>query len=98
MNFWLEYVHRKHRGQGYRMSTQSSAALDREAPDELLGRRLVDDSNWITSSVEYMTQVVESCFTFVDFHTPSFNMAKCEYVAVNKQANPVLEDSLKNPP
>ena len=97
MNFWLEYIHKKHKGQGYQMSTQSSETLDRDTPGELLGQMFVDDSNWITSSVHHMTEVVASCSTFVEFHTLSFNRKKCEYMAVNQSEDPTQLDPFQRP-
>jgi len=78
MNFWLKYVHEKHKGQGFKMS--------RAKPwdGELLGQMFIDDSNWFASTVENMTGIIESNETFVKFHGLSFNMKKCEYIVINQ--------------
>ena len=89
MNFWLELVHARHKGEGYRMACA-------EGEDELLGQMFVDDSTWLTSSTQAMTRVIASCQTFVEFHTLSFNRAKCEYMAIN-QRTPQRGEGPRNP-
>ena len=41
MNFWLKYMHKKHEGQGYKMSRAE------RGDQELLGQMFIDDSNWL---------------------------------------------------
>ena len=79
MNFWLKFVHKKHEGEGYRMSQA-------EAGDgELLGQMFIDDSNWFASGVHSMNRIIRSNETFVHFHGLSFNKKKCEYMALNQR-------------
>ena len=78
MNFWLEYIHNRNKGQGYKMDK------GREG-EELLGQMFVDDSNWIANSAGNMTELIEGCEKFVNFHTLSFNKSKCEYMVVNQK-------------
>jgi hypothetical protein len=78
MNFWLTYMHKKHEGQGYRMS--QSSPEDRE----ILGQMFIDDSNWFSNSVANMHAMIHSNELFVHFYGLSFNKKKCEHVAINQ--------------
>ena len=75
MNFWLEYVHIKAKGTGYK--TNSSAP-------ETIGQMFIDDNNWITTNTADMTAMIADCDAFVSFHGLKFNKKKCEYMAVNQ--------------
>jgi ribonuclease HI len=78
MNFWLKYMHKKHEGQGYKMSRAE------RGDQELLGQMFIDDSNWFASSVANLTAMIASNEIFVEFHGLSFNIKKCEYIAINQ--------------
>ena len=75
MNFWLEYVHVKGAGRGYKMN---------DSTPEILGQMMIDDSNWFTNTAGEMTEMVADCNRFVTFHGLKFNKKKCEYMALNQ--------------
>ena len=75
MNFWLEYVHVKGAGRGYKMNNSTP---------EILGQMMIDDSNWFTNTAGEMTEMVADCNRFVTFHGLKFNKKKCEYMALNQ--------------
>ena len=79
MNFWLKYIHKKHKGQGYHMSKASLEDL------QLLGQMFIDDSNWFSGSLKGIQEIMLSNETFVGFHGLSFNMKKCEYIVMNQR-------------
>jgi len=79
MNFWLEYIHVKMRGKGYKMSEDTTT--------EILGRMFVDDSTWVTGNVTTMTEMINNCETFVNFHALEFNKKKSEYAVINQRAD-----------
>ena len=76
MNFWLEYVHNTAEGRGYKMNKGTT---------EIIGQMFIDDSNWISTNAEDMTEIIKDCNTFVSFHGLKFNQKKCEYMAINQQ-------------
>ena len=76
MNFWLEYVHKKRQGEGYKMN---------EETPEIIGQMMIDDSNWFTTTAEGMTDMIKDCTSFVQFHGLKFNEKKCEYMAINQK-------------
>ena len=79
MNFWLKYVNKKHKEEGYRMSQDKTAVMR--------SQMFVDDSNWGTRSVQGMSEMIGSSSEFVEFHGLSFNKKKCGYVVMNQKLN-----------
>ena len=70
MNFWLEYMHNTARGKRYKMNSSAS--------------EIIDDSNWITTTIADMTAMIADYDACVSFHGLKFNKKKCEYMAVNQ--------------
>ena len=64
MNCWLEYVHKKRQGDGYKMN---------EETPEIIGQMMIDDLNWFTPTTEGMTYMIKDCTSFVQFQGLKFN-------------------------
>ena len=76
MTFWLEYVHKKRHGEGYK--------INEETP-EIIGQMMIDDSDWFTTVAEGMTDMIKDRTSFVQFQGLKFNAKKCGYMAINQK-------------